>query len=170
MDDNGEDLKEHLVNKYGPGITRNIGDPNSALSRMGRQVGISFQDDRRIYPTIMAHALIEEVKATDNDKANLLMEEMYKEYFEKAANINDIDKLIEVASKFAIPADTVRQICTDQAKRKEILLADTKAKQGGVHGVPFFKIYPKDGSPPTCFSGAQPVDIIAEQLQLAADE
>jgi predicted DsbA family dithiol-disulfide isomerase len=83
MADEGEDITEHLVKKYGQRVATNFGNPDSYLDRAGREVGIQFTSDRNVYPTIKAHALMEHVKKTDNDKANQIMEKMYHLYLKR---------------------------------------------------------------------------------------
>lgn len=171
MEDEGEDLKEHITNKYGASAAKGFGDPNSNLFKSGRAVGINFTSDRNIYPTASAHALMEHVKLTDNDKANKLMETMYEEYFCKGVNINSVDVLADIATKLEIDKDKAVAVCSDKELQKQVKIKDRKFKTSmGISGVPFFIIQPNKGGRPFGFSGAQPAEIIAEQLEMAAKE
>ena len=171
MAEEGEDLKEHLIGKYGPRAGAMVDDPNNHLNRAGKAVGINFTSKRRIYPTIKAHALMEHVKSKDNDTANKLMEEMYKTYFEEAKNINDKNVLADVASRVGIDKAEAEEAIDNPDLIETVKQLDSMAKGGyRVTGVPFFIIEPKTGGRPIAFSGAQPPDIIAEQLELAAEE
>ena len=170
MDDEGEDILEHLTKKYGPSASKRFGNPDSYLMNAGREVGIEFTNKRNIYPTIRAHALMEHVKASDNDKANQLMEEMYKRYFCEGANINDVDKLAEIAGKFGIDSEQVKAVCSDDDLLEQVRQKDIYNKRRGVSGVPFFIFHRNDGSRPIGVSGAQPPEILAEQLEAAAGE
>ena len=52
MDAAGEDLREHIVHKYGARGARMLDDPNNHLMTSGRKVGINFVNERKIYPTV----------------------------------------------------------------------------------------------------------------------
>lgn len=52
MDEQGEDLREHIIGKYGPRGASMIDDPNNHLMQSGRAVGINFVNERKIYPTL----------------------------------------------------------------------------------------------------------------------
>jgi predicted DsbA family dithiol-disulfide isomerase len=169
MADDGEPMLEHLTKKYGASATKTFGDPNSHLAQAGRAVGIEFNNKRNIYPTVKAHALIEYVKESDNEKANLMMEELYTRYFVKGENINSAQVLTEVASKFGV--DEVDSIITDEERKEKVLAKDQIFKREmRVSGVPFYIVEQNNGKRPVAFSGAQPVDMIAEVLQEALEE
>jgi predicted DsbA family dithiol-disulfide isomerase len=171
MADEGEDITEHLVKKYGQQGLTNFGNPDSHLFRAGRAVGIQFTSDRNVYPTVKAHALMEHVKKTDNDKANQIMEKMYHLYFEKGENINSVDLLAGIASQVGVDTQEAKQAMENDDLQEKVRLKDRNAKRNmGVSGVPFYIIERNDGSRPVSFSGAQPPDIIAEQLEAAAEE
>ena len=51
MPEEGEDIKEHLIRKYGPSAAQRFNDPNSQLRKMGRDVGIEFTNDRKAVNT-----------------------------------------------------------------------------------------------------------------------
>jgi predicted DsbA family dithiol-disulfide isomerase len=84
MVDEGQNLMDHLVQKYGPAAVANFNDPQSShLHQMGRAVSIQFNNDRKMVNTLQAHALVEAVKESQgNDVANRLMEHLYQLYFE----------------------------------------------------------------------------------------
>jgi len=165
MPEEGEDVAEHLIKKYGPSAMQRFNDPNSSMKVSGRAVGIEFTNDRRIYNTIKAHTLIEYVKndLQENEKANAIMEDLYARYFEQGQNIGSIELLQQVGEKATgqvVPA----QILEDPERHAAIRENDMKAKRGGVHGVPFFIIEKNGGGQPVSFSGAYPPAFIAEQL------
>lgn len=171
MSDEGENIVDHLVKKYGPSAASSFNDPNSRLKVMGEKVGIKFNNDRLMVNTKRAHALVEHLKTKEgNDSANALMVDMYKAYFEDAKNINDETVLLEFATKYGIDETEARFAMGDHNLATIAKLdRETKAKYG-VNGVPFFMIHPIKGGRPVAFSGAYPPEIIAEQLEEAAEE
>lgn len=222
MEDEGEDLKEHLINKYGPSAGKMFENPEkSHLHQAGKRVGINFTNDRYIYPTIKAHVLMEYFKKKQQEEEekgevlinsddindtppNRLMEEMYKAYFERGENINSIDVLSRlVVDELGLLSsqEQVEEIIEDGRAQYDIVQIDNYNKrQMRISGVPFFIIQPmeqviatissndnddddkekttttqqrlpklKKRGRPVAFSGAQPPEIIAEQLELALE-
>jgi predicted DsbA family dithiol-disulfide isomerase len=171
MPDEGEPIMEHLSKKYGPSAAQRFNDPNSPLRVMGRNVGIEFNNDRKAVNTKRAHALMEYLKSSSgNDVANQFMEDLYKMYFEEGKDINDEAILVEAIGKHGVESEQARRVMAPDFL-KDIEEKDKHNKiTYGVSGVPFFMIHPNDGkSRPVAFSGAYPVEVIAEQLEEAAD-
>ena len=75
MADEGEDLREHIVNKYGPRGARMVDDPNNHLMQSGRQVGIAFTNKRRIYPTIKVSQVMSVVSLCQEKKKQMAFAE-----------------------------------------------------------------------------------------------
>ena len=48
MGPEGENLREHLINKYGEAMVKRFDAPNNPLSSAGCSVGINFNQDRRV--------------------------------------------------------------------------------------------------------------------------
>ena len=167
----GRRLADHLGKKYGQRAIQMLNDPNNHMYVTGRKVGIEFTSKRKIYPTQKAHALMEYLKEQDNNKANEVMEEMYKRYFEQGQNINDDSVLKEIAVKFGVKEEEAKDAIEDGRRLMEVDEKDYIAKRRmGISGVPFFRIEQNSGGRPVGFSGAQPIDIIAECLEEAAEE
>lgn len=167
----GENIIDHVVKKYGPGAADSFNDPNSSLKTMGRKMDIKFNNDRMMVNTKRAHALVEELKVkVSNDKANAFMVDLYKGYFEDAENINDEALLISKVQKYGLNEDDAK-MAMNANNLGEIAKKDQAVKsEFGVNGVPFFMIHPNSGGLPVAFSGAQPPEVIAEQLQKAASD
>ena len=170
--DEGEDIEAHIYKKYGIRGVQMLQDPNAYLYVAGRKVGIEFTNKRNIYPTKKAHALMEFAKTTkSNEAANQMMEEMFHRYFEKGDNINSEDVLAEIATKVGIDETDAKDAIKNDKYLYEVNEKDQMYKQQmRISGVPFFIIDRKDGQRPIGFSGAQPIDIMAEQLEEAMEE
>lgn len=171
MPEEGEDLEAHLFKKYGHAGVQMVKDPNAYLYVAGRKVGIEFTQKRNIYPTKKAHALMEYTKKTkSNEVANQMMEEMFHRYFEKGDNINSEDVLAEIATKVGVDETSAKEACQDDQYLYDVEEKDKLYKeQMRISGVPFFILERKDGQRPIGFSGAQPIDIMAEQLEEATE-
>jgi len=169
----GEPIKEHLEKKYGSSAMKRFVGPNNPLFAAGEKVGIHFTNDRNVYPTIKAHALLEKIKEQDNDKANALMEDLFQSYFVEGLNINDPEKLAAMASKESIGWDREKamEAMSDSHLQEQVRAKDHAYKtQMRVSGVPFYIIESNSGGRPVAFSGAQPPEIIAELLEEASEE
>ena len=148
-----------------------LDSPDNSIAVAGRAVGIQFTNKRNMYPTVQAHALMEHVKKSDNAKANALMEIMYSEYFENGININNVEVLTFLAEKVGIDKVEAKAAIENQDLQALVRQKDQAYKtEMRVSGVPFFIIEPNNGNRPIAFSGAQPPDIIAEQLEKASEE
>jgi predicted DsbA family dithiol-disulfide isomerase len=114
---------------------------------------------------------MEYAKEKDNDTANKLMEELFHRYFEKGDNISSEEVLATIASKVGIEESAAaKDAMQDEKFQYDVQQKDQLYKQQmKISGVPFFVIERKDGKKPVGFSGAQPIDIMAEQLEEAAD-
>ena len=168
----GQDIQEYLARKYGSRAVQRMNDPNSYLYTAGKKVGIEFLKKRNIYPTFKAHSLMEFVKEIDNNLANDLMEQLFHRYFEKGENINEDKVLVEIASNLGIDQGKARKSLEgDNSFRYTVQEKDQIHKQRmRISGVPFFIIERKGKKPPLGFSGAQPIEIMAEQLEEATEE
>ena len=176
MPEEGEDIMEHLAKKYGPEAAARFGGADNPLSRAGLACDppIKFTNDRKIYPTVNCHALMEHLKGEKNDEtsANKVMEIMFRRYFEEGQAINTPEVLQKVIDEADLPdKEAAIAAVGNKDLHQMVRLKDQEFKSKlRVSGVPFFIIKPNDGGRPTAFSGAQPADIIAEQLEAAADE
>jgi predicted DsbA family dithiol-disulfide isomerase len=169
MSEEGEPIREHLSKKYGPSAAQQFNDPDSSLCVMGRKVEIEFNNNRKVVNSKRAHALVEHLKhEKSNEIANQFMEDLYKMYFEDGDDINDETVLVAAVNKYGLNEDQARRVMAPDYL-KEIVEKDRYNKyKYGVSGVPYFIIYPNDGnSRPVTFSGAMPVEVIADQLEEA---
>lgn len=171
LPEEGEPIEKHLEKKYGAAAMARFRGPNNPLKAAGEKVGIKFTNDRNIYPTVKAHALLEKIKEQDNSKANAMMEALFQSYFEEGRNINDAEKLADMAEKVAgMEKDQALLAIRDTNLQDQVRAKDYMYKsQMRVTGVPFYIIDQNNGSRPVAFSGAQPPEMIAELLEEAAD-
>ena len=106
------------------------------------------------------------------ERSNGLMEQLFQTYFTEARDVSRHDELIAVAKSVGLDETSVREVLASDRYRSEVLLGDERAKRSlRVSGVPYFIIQSANTSKkrPFAFSGAQPADIIAEQLMEAAE-
>ena len=99
MPPEGEDLMAHLMNKYGPAAVERYGKPGNPLEVAGLKVGIHFNPERRIIPTLDAHRVCEWVKHNNPEEADSFMEHMFHAYFEAGKDLSKHDNLLAVVDE-----------------------------------------------------------------------
>lgn len=161
----GEDLLEHLQKKYGVEVVRRFNSPNNPLDSAGDKVGIRFNKSRRFINTVDCHRLMELCNSSFPDQSELLMENMFRAYFEEAKDLSQSAELMAVATQTGLAEAAVQDLLQSQRLESEVLALDRRAKTSlRVSGVPFFIIESNNGGKPVSFSGAQPPEVISDVL------
>ena len=166
----GEDLMEHLLKKYGRVALERYGKPGNALDMAGKQVGVKFNPARRVVQTMGCHQLMAYCNEILPEAANLLMDTLFRKYFEEALDVSNVDVLVAAAIECGLPPDGALNVVSGGRYKAEIL-NEIHASQRiqGISGVPHVSIQGLQvGSKPISFSGALPSAAIAEQLIVAA--
>jgi len=158
----GMGLADYIYRVYGMRIT--VDDPNSALNQAGRRVGIEFNNTRRMVNTDDSHRLIELGK--ELGKGDEMIEKIFHEYFENAANISDREVLVRLGSEVLGDKLTPDQLREFFASDKHI---DTVTEQlrtiRGISGVPHFTIYVPNSKRKISVSGAQPPERFEDMFE-----
>ena len=170
----GEDLMAHLMNKYGPAAVERYGKSGNPLDVAGLKVGIHFNPERRIIPTLDAHRVCEWVKRSNPEEADSFMERMFHAYFEAGKDLSKHDNLLAVVDECPkIDRAACATFLAGDELANETSVKGRSWSQRGVSGVPFFVVARKDAPPgeqPTAFSGAQPPEVIAELLEKLSEK
>ena len=166
----GEDLMEHLLRKYGRIALERYGKPGNALDMAGKQVGVKFNPARRVVQTMGCHQLMAYCNEILPEAANLLMDTLFRKYFEEALDVSNVDVLVAAAIECGLPLEGASNVVRGGRYKAEILNdIHSSQRTQGISGVPHVMIQGlKVGSKPISFSGALPSAVIAEQLVLAA--
>jgi len=167
----GEDLMEHLEIKYGKQAVARFTSPGNPLDVAGEKVGIRFNKTRRFVNTLNGHRLVEWCNSVAPDKADILMETLFRLYFEEGIDVSKQEELVAIAQQVGLDANVAQSVLNSDKYKHEVIELDLVSKSRyRVSGVPFFVIESNSGGRPTTFSGAQPPDIITEILAEAAGE
>mmetsp|Transcript_19096 Transcript_19096/g.24769 ORF Transcript_19096/g.24769 Transcript_19096/m.24769 type:complete len:115 (-) Transcript_19096:225-569(-) len=102
-----------------------------------------------------AHRLIAYAETFGTEKQNLLVEELFKNYFGQEKFLNDKEVLIAAAEKVGITGAV--EIINDPKAYESTVIEQYNTYAKGVRGVPFFILEAPSGKTVT-LSGAQPVD------------
>ncbi|WP_372828230.1 DsbA family oxidoreductase [Polaromonas sp.] len=165
MPDEGQDIAEHLAEKYGS--TPEQSQRNREMIRArGQDVGFTFSMDKRgrIYNTFDAHRLLHWAEEAGEGRQLALKDALFKAYFTDGDSPGSHDVLARVAGEVGL----------DVARAKAILASDEYADavrereqfylQQGIHSVPAIIINDKH-----LISGGQPAEVFEQALrQIAA--
>jgi predicted DsbA family dithiol-disulfide isomerase len=156
----GVDQKAALEKKLG-GPER-VAEGHKMLTELGREVGINFNFEAiRIGPnTLDAHRLIHWAMIEDRDKADRVVDGLFKANFEQGLNVGDHDVLLEIAEKSGLDRAVTASLLASDADRNLVVEEIESAQKMGVNGVPFF-IFDQQYA----VSGAQTPDVIAGALR-----
>ena len=168
MPPGGQDITEHLTQKYGSTAEQQA-LAREAIRQRGAALGFTFRKAGRdrIYNTFDAHRLLHWAGLPDTRPAGLqpaLKKALLEAYFTDGESPESHEVLLRVAAKVGL----------DAARAKEILLGDDFADAvrerehyytaAGIHSVPAVIINEKH-----LISGGQPVEVFEQALrQIAA--
>lgn len=156
----GVDQKAALEKKLG-GAER-VAEGHKMLTELGREVGINFNFDAiKIGPnTLDAHRLIHWAMIEDRDKADRVVNGLFKANFEEGLNVGDHAVLLDIAEKAGLDRAVTTSLLASDADKVLVVEEIRSAQKMGVNGVPFF-IFDQQYA----VSGAQTPDVIAGALR-----
>jgi len=131
----GENLREHLANKYGTTLNGSI-EARKRLTELGSAVGFSFDyfDEMRMFNTRKAHLLLQWAQIQDRQTA--LAKALFAAYFGQRQDISDTERLLELVESVGLNPEQARVVLDSSEVRQE--LADTEQHwlTQGFNGVP----------------------------------
>jgi predicted DsbA family dithiol-disulfide isomerase len=160
----GQDIVEHVVQKYG--TTPEQVDRNREMIReRGADVGFVFDMKKRgrIYNTFDAHRLLHWAEA--QGKQHALKMALFDSYFTEGGNPSDHAVLIEVASRIGLDADRAKEILTSTEFSKEVRDQEQHYLSHGIHAVPSVIINNRH-----LIQGGQPAELFERALRQIASE
>jgi predicted DsbA family dithiol-disulfide isomerase len=165
MPPEGQDITEHLAEKYGA-TPEQSQHTREAIRARGEQLGFTFSMDKRsrIYNTFDAHRLLH--WAEKEGKQQALKHALFKAYFTDGENPASHDVLIRVAGEVGLDTARAREILSSDAYAEETRQQERFYLDQGIHSVPAVIINDHH-----LISGGQPVEIFEQALrQVAAQE
>ena len=135
MGPKGQHLGEHIAEKYGSSPEQSAQN-RQQLTQMGADLGFefNFSDSSRIYNTLLAHQLL--YWAGESGKQTKLKLALFKSYFTEQKNPDDIEVLIEAATKVGLDADEARAVLTDKLYEKAVKQQEQLWINRGIQSVP----------------------------------
>lgn len=152
MVEDGENLREHLIAKYGTSPADSI-KVRERLTNLGNELGFSFSfsDDMRMVNTFKAHQLLH--WAGSLGKEHALKMALFEAYFSQRQDLNDPQILVGVAAAVGLDADEALAVLEDGRNADAVRQEQGFWTSNGIQGVPAVVFERKH-----LVSGAQGVD------------
>jgi predicted DsbA family dithiol-disulfide isomerase len=170
----GQDITEHIVEKYG--ITPAQADANRENIRArGTQVGFQFSMDKadavtgtsgrsRIYNTFDAHRLLHWAELEGLAQQRALKEALFKAYFTDGQSPASHKVLVQLAGSVGLNATRASEILASDDYADDVRQREKLYLNQGIHSVPAIIINERH-----LISGGQPADVFEQALrQIAA--
>ncbi len=160
----GENLREHLAQKYGITPQQSI-EARQRLTDLGADLGFTFSysDDMRMYNTFNAHQLLQWAKGYDRETELSLR--LFSDFFHQRKNVDNIGVLTEAAAAVGLDDNEARKVLQNQTYADTVRELEKLITSQGVSGVPLF-VFNREYA----ISGAQEIATFEQQLQRLLDE
>lgn len=131
----------------------------SYASHAGAKAGVKLDFDKVFLAvnTTLSHRLI---ALTPKTHKNVIVEAVYKAYFEDGLNIGDVDTLASLGKEFGFDQKQLKQQLSSDAALAEVVEEAEAARNQGISSIPFFVINNK-----VSISGSQSVEVFIQAIQ-----
>lgn len=160
----GQNLREHLAEKYGTTLQQSI-EARQRLTDLGADLGFTFNysADMRMHNTFDAHQLLH--WAHPYEKQTELSLRLFADFFGERKDVSDRNVLADAAQATGLNRDEALQVLENQTYAQEVRTQEQQITAQGIQGVPLFIFNREHG-----ISGAQEVEIFKQQFQQIIDE
>ena len=160
----GQDINEHLAEKYGS-TPEQLEQTREAIRQRGADVGFVFGAGKRsrIYNTFDAHRLLHWAEEQGLQKA--LKHALFKAYFTDGQNPSNHEVLVRVASEVGLDAAEARALLASNRYADEVREREQFYLQNGIHSVPAIIINERH-----LIQGGQPVEVFEQALRQIATQ
>ena len=164
MPPEGQDLREHLAQKYGTTPEQSEA-ARTRLTALGESLGFAFRfhNDMRIRNTFKAHQLLH--WAGHSGKQTVLEMALFDSYFSRQENVDSADVLVSAAERAGLDSEEAGRVLSDGRFVDEVREIERFWLQQGVHAVPAYVFNRR-----YLISGAQDSTVFAEALRRLLDE
>ncbi|HEX7642734.1 MAG TPA: DsbA family oxidoreductase [Burkholderiaceae bacterium] len=167
MPGEGQDITEHLVQKYG-GTPEQFAASREAIRERGAALGFTFDMGARgrIYNTFDAHRLLHWAGEQGEGKQLALKEALFKAYFTDGKNPGDHAVLKQAAQDAGLDGERAAQILASDEFAAAVREQETFYQRSGIHAVPAVIVNDRH-----LIQGGQPVEAFESALrQIAAQQ
>lgn len=160
----GQDINEHLAEKYG--ATPEQSEKNrEAIRARGEAVGFQFNMDKRsrIYNTFDAHRLLHWAELEGKQPA--LKHALFEAYFTNGENPGSHNVLVTAAQKAGLDTARAREILSSTAYADEVRERERFYLDQGIHSVPAVIVNDR-----YLIQGGQPSDVFEQAIRQIASQ
>jgi len=164
MPPQGQDITEHLAEKYG--ATPEQSERNrEAIRARGEAVGFTFSMDKRsrIYNTFDAHRLLHWADSEGRQLA--LKHALFDAYFTQGEDPSSHEVLVRAAAKAGLDPQRAQEVLATNAYADETRQQEKFYLDQGIHSVPAIIINDR-----YLIQGGQPVEVFEDALRRVAEE
>ena len=161
----GQDLGEHLTQKYGSTAAQQA-QIRETIAARGAEVGFSFAPGGRgrVYNTFDAHRLLAWAEEQGEGAQHQLKKALLASYQGRAERIEDREVLLAVVQQVGLDGVAAREVLESDAYADKVRAVEQLYQRSGIHSVPAVIINDQ-----YLISGGQPVEVFEQSLrQIAA--
>ncbi|MDG3084820.1 DsbA family oxidoreductase [Vibrio hannami] len=160
----GENLREHLANKYGTTLEDSIRARDN-LTHLGKELGFTFDyfDDMRMYNTNKAHLLLQYAK--EFGKQTELKLALFSAFFSERKDVSDKEVLADAAEKVGLNVKEALEYLDKTEAQSALELEQMRWRNLGINSVPTVVF-----NMTSALTGAQPVDVYKQVVAELLDE
>jgi len=164
MGPEGQDMTEHLSEKYGS-TPEQQAQIRETIRQRGAEVGFTFKPEGRgrIWNTFDAHRLLHWAALQGTDKQHALKKELLNAYHGRAENVSDAEVLAHACASVGLDATQARAILAGDDYADAVRENEMQWQQAGIRSVPAIVINRQ-----YLISGGQPVAVFEEALRKIA--
>lgn len=158
MPGEGQNLREHLQQKYGSSAEESKA-VRERITSMGEQLGVTFNftDEQRIVNTFSAHQLLH--WAGNSGLQTALKMALFNAYFRDGLDVSRHDVLVDIARDVGLDAQQAHAVLADQRYAAEVRNKEQQWQESGIRSVPAIILDQK-----YLLSGAQPPEAYVKAL------
>jgi predicted DsbA family dithiol-disulfide isomerase len=137
MPSGGQDLMEHVTEKYGS-TPEQVMRNREAIKARGAQLGFVFDMDKRgrIFNTFNAHRLLHWAGLEGAGRQEALKEALFAAYFTDGRDPSDPETLVELAASVGLDAARARSILASGEYAAEVRAREQLYLHNGINAVP----------------------------------
>lgn len=162
----GQDIEEHLAEKYGA-TPAQLAGTREAIRQRGAELGFDFRPAARsrIYNTRDAHRLLHWADELGGSVQRTLKIALLKAYFTDGQDVSDREVLLELATAAGLPADEARALLAGDRFAAEVQGSEAEVHRQGIHAVPAIVVNQRH-----LIQGGQSVEVFEQLLRQAMAE
>ena len=166
MGPEGQDMTEHLTQKYGY-TPEQQAQSRDAIRQRGAAAGFEFKPEGRgrIWNTFDAHRLIHWAGTLSLEAQYALKIELLKAYHGRAEKVSDPAVLTQAAHRAGLDTLKAQEVLNSDQYALEVRASEQEWQRAGIHSVPAAVVNRK-----YLISGGQPVEAFEQALRKIAQD